>query len=124
MSVLTVFKNAKLTPDKNFIIEDIGGFISTYYAFDITAFRSTKHDLEVTINLDLEAATNLNYFKADTSNYLCIKNKFYLIITVPSLISGISDSNNLLTNPQCVLESKTNKFFPVSFIFCFIELFS
>ena len=74
MSVLTVFKNTKLTPDKNFIIEDIGGFISTYYAFAINDFRYTKHDLQITINLDLEAATNLNYFKADNYNYVSIKN--------------------------------------------------
>ena len=74
MSVLTVFKNTKLTPDKNFIIDDIGGFISTYYAFAINDFRYTKHDLQITINLDLEAATNLNYFKADNYNYVSIKN--------------------------------------------------
>ena len=74
MSVLTVFKNTKLTPDKNFIIEDIGGFISTYYAFAINDFRYTKHDLQITINLDLEAANNLNYFKTDNYNYVSIKN--------------------------------------------------
>ena len=74
MATLKLYKNTKITPDKNFLVEDVEQYLATFSPIIIPEFLYIKHDLSLSINVDIDASENLNPFQETSINYVSIQN--------------------------------------------------
>ena len=74
MATLKLYKNTKITPDKNFLVEDVEQYLATFSPIVVPEFLYIKHDLNLSINVDIDASENLNPFQETSINYVSIQN--------------------------------------------------
>ena len=85
MSQIILFKNCKIVPDKNFIVEGIDTYLAGLESITISKFQYLRNDLQITIKINKSEeftesifANNYNYLKVvqnDASYYYFISKK-------------------------------------------------
>lgn len=75
MSQITLFKNCKIVPDKNFIVEGIDTYLAGLVSITISNFQYLRNDLQITIKINKSEEftesifeNNYNYLKVVQNN--------------------------------------------------------
>lgn len=74
ISTVKIYKDCKILDGKNFIVDDIGDYLSSLSGtITITGFQYIKHAFNIFIKID-KSQTYLNFEAADDFNYITIQN--------------------------------------------------
>lgn len=74
MSTLILYKNSKIIPTENYIVDSIEDYLSSLTKEEITNFQYIKHSFGLNIKISMNQST-LNFFNfSNNINYVSIKN--------------------------------------------------
>ena len=107
-STLTLYRNCQLTPEHNYIIDSVAGYLLGLQSITINNFQHIKHGLDLKIKVDLPQTE----VSQPTYNYASIKNEddtrtFYYFITN---VEWKAESTVLLTLSVDSLTTFSSKF--------------